>query len=170
MKYRKPTKFGLGGGRHKVKRCADRTGRPTYNYIYTKLRQRNPLKARKVKLSIKIKRIRVYNKFKKHMPKDVIEDVSRKFDHLTPRLSTQSGYRIMEMEQVDDLLTDIATHMCTCKEAIKLVEQGIRSTSKLTELNCFGIASTVGVICQGCKSVFRKDTSKRLNCGYVYLS
>ena len=77
---------------------------------------------------------------------------------------SKMGYRHMDLEQVDCFLADVTRHVCICPGALNLALKGMRPTTPLTEINSFGLASTIGVWCQGCNQMIKHDTSKRLGC------
>ena len=70
---------------------------------------------------------------------------------------SKMGYRLKDLEQVDSFLADVTRHVCICPGALNLALKG-------TEINSFGLALTIGVLCQGCNQMIKHDTSKRLGC------
>ncbi|XP_078329794.1 uncharacterized protein LOC144624228 [Crassostrea virginica] len=122
-------------------------------------------------MKLQVKRKRLFKKLNKKgegytidMPYKIthMEGLKMKVEKMPDK--SKMGYRLMDLEQVDCFLADVTRHVCICPGALNLALKGMRPTTPLTEINSFGLASTIGVLCQGCNQMIKHDTSKRLNC------
>ena len=72
------------------------------------------------------------------------------------------GYRVMNLSNLQDHVSEITLHACQCVEAIALASAGIAPITLLTESRNLGLASVFAVQCKGCKRNFTLETSPRL--------
>ncbi|KAK3108941.1 hypothetical protein FSP39_019316 [Pinctada imbricata] len=72
------------------------------------------------------------------------------------------GYRFMNLDCLQSHISDITLHACTCPQAIQLASQGMSPLNIESELQNMGLASILGVVCQGCRKQFKLVNSPTL--------
>ncbi|OWF41646.1 hypothetical protein KP79_PYT25043 [Mizuhopecten yessoensis] len=74
----------------------------------------------------------------------------------------RSGYRIINLDQLQNHVAQLSLHACTCPQAISLAAKGISPIKLETELRTLGLASVLQAKCAGCNYLLNLETSKRI--------
>lgn len=73
-----------------------------------------------------------------------------------------SGYRIINLGELQDHISEISLHSSTCQKAIELGLKGVSAVQLSSEINSYGLASIISAICKGCHHEILLNTSPKL--------
>lgn len=109
-----------------------------------------------------VKRIPIYRD--RHSKLLRLGKTSLKFQY---RQDTQpvSGYRIVNVDMLQNHLLEITSHSCVCVKAQAVVESGKDPIKLKTEISRTGLCSILMAVCQGCDKEFSFHTSTRQSNG-----
>ena len=73
------------------------------------------------------------------------------------------NYRLINLNNLQDHVSELSMHAATCKKASELALQGQSSIILNSEINNYGLASVLCAICKGCHQEIIMKTSPVLN-------
>ena len=72
-------------------------------------------------------------------------------------------YRLINLNKLQDHVSEISLHAATCKKAITLALQGQSPIKLKSEIDNYGLASVLCAICCGCHREIQMKTSPTLH-------